>query len=84
MLGAGFGGLELATSLSERHGAAIDVVLIDKAEGFTFGFAKLDVIFGRVQPADVRHYYSTINKPGVRFVQAAVEAIDPRTRRVQT
>jgi sulfide:quinone oxidoreductase len=40
--GAGFGGLELATRLSEEFGdEAADVVLIDRAEGFVFGFSKL-------------------------------------------
>jgi sulfide:quinone oxidoreductase len=84
VLGAGFGGLELATSLSEQHGDALDVVLVDQTEGFTFGFAKLDVIFGRSKATEVRHQYSRINKPGLRFVQATVLAIDPHTRQVQT
>ncbi len=84
ILGAGFGGLELATSLSERFGDTLDVVLIDHTDGFTFGFAKLDVVFGRSQPSEVRHHYSTINKPGTRFVQARVLAIDPSLRRAQT
>ena len=46
VLGAGFGGLELATMLSERLGDEVDVTLIDKGEGFVFGFAKLDVCSG--------------------------------------
>ena len=46
VLGAGFGGLELTTSLSERFGDAVEIVLIDKTEGFVFGFSKLDVMFG--------------------------------------
>ena len=47
VLGAGFGGLELSTRLSEELGDDVDVVLIDQAEGFVFGFSKLDVMFGR-------------------------------------
>ena len=50
VLGAGFGGLELSTRLSEEFGDAIDVVLIDKSDGFVFGFSKLDVMFGRATP----------------------------------
>jgi sulfide:quinone oxidoreductase len=46
ILGAGFGGLELATSLSEALGDGVDVTLIDKSDWFMFGFAKLDVMFG--------------------------------------
>jgi sulfide:quinone oxidoreductase len=84
VLGAGFGGLELTTLLSEALADAIDVVLIDKADSFVFGFSKLDVMFGRLQPEAVRHRYRDIVKAGVRFVQTSVRAIDPSTRRVVT
>ena len=47
VLGAGFGGLELTTILSDAFGDAIDIVLIDKGDAFVFGFSKLDVMFGR-------------------------------------
>jgi len=50
VLGAGFGGLELTTRLSDELGDAADIVLIDKADGFVFGFSKLDVMFGRTAP----------------------------------
>ena len=84
VLGAGFGGLELTTILSDALGDAIDIVLIDKDEAFVFGFSKLDVMFGRQMPADVRHPYRTIVKPGVRFLQSTVRSIDPAARRVVT
>ncbi len=47
VLGAGFGGLELATMLSEALGDDVDVTLIDKNDAFVFGYSKLDVMFGR-------------------------------------
>ncbi len=47
VLGAGFGGLELTTRLSDELGDDVDIVLIDQADGFIFGFSKLDVMFGR-------------------------------------
>jgi sulfide:quinone oxidoreductase len=46
ILGAGFAGMELATSLSEAHGDSISVTVIDKSDTFMFGFSKLDVMFG--------------------------------------
>jgi sulfide:quinone oxidoreductase len=82
VLGAGFGGLELTTILSETFGEEIDVVLIDKADSFVFGFSKLDVMFGHKRPAEVRHPYRDVVKPGVRFVQSTVRSIDPLARRV--
>jgi sulfide:quinone oxidoreductase len=45
VLGAGFGGLEVTTVLSEALGDAADIVLIDKDDAFVFGFAKLEVLF---------------------------------------
>jgi sulfide:quinone oxidoreductase len=41
VLGAGFGGLELTTRLSEELGDDADVTLLDRTEGFVFGFSKL-------------------------------------------
>ncbi len=84
LLGAGFGGLELTTILSDALGDAIDIVLIDRGDAFVFGFSKLDVMFGRRMPADVRHRYSDIVKPGVRFLQSTVRSINPAARRVVT
>ena len=84
VLGAGFGGLELATLLSENFGGGIDVLLIDRSDMFVFGFSKLDVMFGRLAPAEVRIPYREAVKPGVRFLQSRVEAIDPAARRVVT
>jgi sulfide:quinone oxidoreductase len=84
VLGAGFGGLELTTILSDAFGEAIDIVLIDKSDTFVFGFSKLDVMFGRQMPAEVRHAYRDIVKPGVRFLKCTVQSIDPAARRVVT
>ncbi|MFZ0038352.1 MAG: FAD-dependent oxidoreductase [Candidatus Acidiferrales bacterium] len=84
VLGAGFGGLELTTILSEAFGDALDIVLIDKADAFVFGFSKLDVMFGRQAAAEVHHPYRDIVKPGVRFLQSTVRSIDPAARRVVT
>ena len=83
ILGAGFGGLELATMLSEADGA-FEVTLIDKSDAFVFGYSKLDVMFARTTPAAVRLPYRDVAKPGVRVLQEQVEAIDPEARTVTT
>jgi sulfide:quinone oxidoreductase len=82
ILGAGFGGLELSTLLSEA--GDVEVTLIDKGDAFVFGFAKLDVLFGRATPDSVRLPYRDVVKPGVRMLRETVTAIDPETRRVTT
>jgi sulfide:quinone oxidoreductase len=84
VLGAGFGGLELSTRLSEELGDEVEVVLVDGADGFVFGFSKLDVMFGRTTGDAVRHSYRDVTKPGVRFVQSTIRGIDPQALRVQT
>ncbi len=84
VLGAGFGGLELTTRLSEALGDDVEVVLVDQADSFVFGFSKLDVMFGHAEADHVRHRYADIVRPGVRFVQATVTAIDPTATRVET
>jgi len=84
ILGAGFGGLELATMLSEALGDDADVTLIDKNDAFVFGYSKLDVMFGRTTLDAVRFAYRDIAKPGVRFLQEAITEIDPDARQVTT
>ena len=84
VLGAGFGGLELATTLSEALGDGVDVTLIDKNDAFVFGYSKLDVMFGRTTLDAVRLPYRSIAKPGVRFLRETVTAIEPEARRVTT
>jgi sulfide:quinone oxidoreductase len=84
ILGAGFGGLELATTLSETLGDDAAVTLIDRSDSFVFGYSKLDVMFGRKTLDSVRLPYRDIAKPGVRFLQETVSWIDAETRRVTT
>jgi sulfide:quinone oxidoreductase len=84
ILGAGFGGLELSTVLSEAFGDGIEVTLIDKNDSFYFGFSKLDVMFGHATPDQVRLPYKNFVKPGVRLLQETISSIDPVAKRVTT
>ena len=74
IIGAGFGGLELATRLSETLADGVDVTLLDRNDSFYFGYSKLEVMLGR-QSAD---------EEGVTFRQETVLDIDPVARRVRT
>jgi sulfide:quinone oxidoreductase len=84
VLGAGFGGLELASTLSETLGEDADVTLIDKSDAFVFGFSKLDMMFRHAPPDSLRMYYRDIVKPGVRVLRETITAIDPESRLVRT
>ena len=84
ILGAGFGGLELASRLSEAFGPDAGVTLIDQNEGFVFGFSKFELMLGRATLDEVTHRYAELVKPGVTFRQERIRSIDPATRTVVT
>jgi sulfide:quinone oxidoreductase len=83
ILGAGFGGLELATMLSES-GEDFEVTLIDRSDAFVFGYSKLDVLFGRTTRDAVRLPYADFAKQRARFSRETVLEIDPESRTVRT
>ena len=84
VLGAGFGGLELCTLLSESFGELIEVTLIDKNDYFAFGFSKLDVMFSHAEAQAVRLPYANFAKSGVQLIQQTITKIDPVAKRVTT
>ncbi|MCB0113923.1 MAG: FAD-dependent oxidoreductase, partial [Caldilineaceae bacterium] len=84
VLGAGFGGLELTTMLSDALGEQLDLTLIDKSDSFFIGFSKFDVMFGRETADAVRKPYRSIVRPGVCFRQETITSIDPLKKRVTT
>lgn len=84
VLGAGFGGLELSTILSETIGDQLDLTLIDQNDSFFFGFSKLDVMFGYKTSNAVKIPYSSVVKTGVTFRKETITAIDPVSKTVTT
>jgi sulfide:quinone oxidoreductase len=84
ILGAGFGGLELSTLLSEQLADELEVTLIDQHDAFILGFSKLDILFRHQTRDEVRLPYRRLAKRGVVFRQETVCSIDPQRRRVDT
>jgi sulfide:quinone oxidoreductase len=84
ILGAGFGGLELATRLTDEVPEHVEVTLIDQSDHFVFGYSKLDMMFGRQTPDAIRHSYGDITKPSFTFRHETITAIDPVGRTVTT
>jgi sulfide:quinone oxidoreductase len=84
ILGAGFGGLEVATRLCESLSGEAQVRLIDGSDSFFFGFSKLDVLLGRCAADQVRLPYTALRLPGVEFRQELITAIDAKHRQVCT
>lgn len=83
ILGGGFGGLEVATSLRTQCDDSVNITLIDKKEFFIIGFTKFDLMFGRRAPEDIKHYYADLND-GIEFVKDEVEKLDPEYNSVVT
>ncbi|MCB0859713.1 MAG: FAD-dependent oxidoreductase [Solirubrobacterales bacterium] len=84
ILGAGFAGLELSTMLSEELGDEVEVTVIDRGNGFSFGYSKLDMLFRAASLDSVQIPYSNFTKSGVTLVREEITAIDPETRTVTT
>jgi len=84
ILGAGFGGLEVAARLSEASDTSVHVTLIDHNDGLIFGFSKLDILFGIATRDQVRCSYRDIRLDRVEFRQERVTSIDPHRRAVVT
>ncbi|MGH9097738.1 MAG: FAD-dependent oxidoreductase, partial [Acidimicrobiales bacterium] len=84
VLGAGFGGLELSSRLSESVPDEVEITLIDQRDSFVFGFSKLDVMFGRRPVSEVLYPYRRVDKSKVTFRQETVLSIDAGARQVVT
>jgi sulfide:quinone oxidoreductase len=84
ILGGGFGGLELASRLSDAVADQVEITLIDKNDGFVFGFNKFELMFGRATLQQVMLPYRAIKRPGVTFRQETITKIDPVAKRVTT
>jgi sulfide:quinone oxidoreductase len=84
ILGAGFGGLELSSRLSDALGDDANITLIDRSGAFVFGFLKFELMLGRQTRDQIEMHYRDIVKPGVNFRQEEITAIDPAARRVTT
>ncbi len=84
ILGAGFGGLELVSRLSESVPDEVEITLIDKSDSFMFGFSKLDVMFGRRPVSELWHPYRNMDKSSATFRQETVLSIDAGARQVVT
>ena len=85
VLGAGFGGLELSTRLSEEFGD--DTRGRPDRPGRGLRVRVLEArrhVRARPCPTAVLHPYRDFVKPGVRFVQTTIRSIDPTAKRVET
>ncbi|MBT3265862.1 FAD-dependent oxidoreductase [Candidatus Poribacteria bacterium] len=85
VLGAGFGGLALASELNDvaARGEAV-VTLVDRTTHFNMGFSLQWVLTGRRRPDEGMRPYASMLAEHVRFVHDEIVAIDTGARRVHT
>lgn len=86
ILGAGFGGLTVATELRELLGsdAEHEIVLVDRRPHFLMGLRKLWALVGLGSLEEGSRARERLARRGFRFVQEEVRTIDPGRRAAQT
>ena len=80
ILGAGFGGLTVATELRNSLPGEHEIVLVDSRESFSMGLRKLWEAVGLGTIADGSRSREPLNERGIRFIRAEITAIDPAGR----
>jgi sulfide:quinone oxidoreductase len=83
ILGAGFGGIAVATELRRLLGGDHEVVLIDRHGQFFMGLRKLWELVGIGTIAEGSRSRPLLAGHGIDFVPASVEAIDPPARTIR-
>lgn len=85
ILGAGFGGLTLATDLDRLAEAGkAQVTLVDKNSSFSMGFSMQWVLMDRRKPEDGERSYSSLKSSRVKFIRDEIVAIDKENQVVHT
>lgn len=84
ILGAGFGGLTVATELKQKLGPEHEIVLIDRNPEFLMGLRKLWALVGVGSLEDGRRSRALLEERGFTFRQEEILAIDPKSRSATT
>jgi sulfide:quinone oxidoreductase len=84
ILGAGFGGLTVATELGRLLGSGHEIVLVDRRRHFLMGLRKLWALVGIGTLEDGRRPRDVLSARGVRFLEQEITKIEPASRRVVT
>ncbi len=84
ILGGGSGGLVAANKIKKLLGNQVEVTLIDRSEYHYFLPGLPWVALGMRELDDIRRPLSRLEKKGVNYVQAEIQAIDPEAKKVTT
>lgn len=84
VLGGGSGGLVAANKVKKLLGDLVEVTLVDRNTYHEFMPAYPWVAFGLREPDQIRRPLALLEKRGIRYIQATVEALDPINNAVNT
>ena len=84
ILGAGFGGITVATELHKLVGEDHEIVLVDSREHFTMGLRKLWAVVEVGSFEEGSRSRELLNRTGIEFVRSEIKSIDPAGRSVET
>ena len=83
VVGGGFGGATAARYLKLWGGAAVDVTLVERNEGFISCPMSNLVIAGVRDPLSIGHGYAGLEAQGVKRLRGEVVGIDPATKTIR-
>ncbi len=83
ILGAGIGGVVVATELAKSVGNDHEIVLIDKDEYYRFAPSFVWMIVGKRELDKISVPIEKITRRGIRFIRGAIERIDPANKVVR-
>jgi sulfide:quinone oxidoreductase len=84
ILGAGFGGIAVATELRRLLGEDSEVVLVDRHELFTMGLRKLWAVVDIGTFEQGSRSRSRLREHGIEFLRRRITGIEPSRRRAHT
>ncbi len=77
ILGGGFGGVPTARRLRELLPVEHEITLVDRRDTFMVGFRKTWSLLGEAPLAEGQRKLAALEKYGIRYLQADIEAIHP-------
>jgi len=84
ILGAGFGGITVATELRKLAGEDHEIVLVDRRELFTMGLRKLWAVVGVGSFEEGSRSRHLLNRKGIEYLARDITSIDPHSRSIET
>lgn len=84
VLGGGIGGVAAARALRGHLAPQHRIVLVERAERFTFSGTSLWILTGRRRPADLTRSYDRLAQHAIAVHRAEVTGLDPGRRSILT